>query len=486
MDTVVGGGAIASACIAIFAIATKTTRFRVRVVSMLALGFLVNFFARGNIPGLFETLEQQLDLSISQLGALPMASELAGALTLPLWGLLSDKYLSRLPLIFAASFVLGGIATGTSGLAVSFATMLISRAATGVFIISLYTLASTFLVHLFEPDKRGRLFGALALFTAVGSFAGTICGSLVGDQPMLWRYLFFTVGAVFSVYAGAALFSMRDFTPRVYESADSHIKFWGSIIRKPTFVVLSTTSALNNLPFLALSFLLLWFRYVGFSEAESNEIFAFAAVGVCAGGVAGGIVSDRVFRLTGKPVSRVAVSQASIVVTLGFAMLLMFGVEREGDSFWAFCASIFFLAFFVIWAYPSCDLVLIADIVPRDKMSSGIALQQFLQGIGASFGSLLVGFVAQSAFGYVARTEPIEQMPAALREANLAALTHALATILAGTWGLQLALYTIVYFTYAKDRAVSEEEKRNSPPEEPVAGFLAVPSTSSSMEEEQL
>ena len=323
MDVVAGAGLIASGGVILFTAGSNAARFRVRIVGMLALGFFVNFFARGNIPGLFERLEQQLDLSISQLGALPMAAELAGALSLPLWGLLSDKYLSRLPLIFAASFVLSGIATGSSGLAVDFVSMLVTRAIAGVFILSLYTLASTFLIHLFEADKRGRLFGALALFTALGSFAGTICGAIVGSHPTLWRYLFGAVGGVMCVYGACSLVSLRDFTPRVYDSGGSHLKFWGSILRKPTFVVLSLTSALNNLPFLALSFLLLWFRYVGFSEAESNEIFAFAAVGVCIGGVIGGAVSDRAFRLSGRPTARVAVSQAAILVTLAFAMGLM-------------------------------------------------------------------------------------------------------------------------------------------------------------------
>lgn len=470
MEVVVGAGVVASAVVAVGSLALRPARFRIRMVAMLALGFLVNFFARGNITGLLETLEQQLDLSISQLGALPCVAELAGALVLPFWGWLSDRQLKRLPTIFALSFVLAGLATGLTGLTWNFATVLIARCLSGMFLLSVYTLASTFLMHLFAPEARGRLFGAMALCTAVGSFAGAICGALVTGQGDLWRWLFASVGVVLAVFGAAFVGATRDFTPRVFESGGTHLAFWGTALRKPTFVILSITSALNNLPLLALSFLLLWFRYVGFSEAQSNGIFAFAAVGLCCGSVVGGIVSDRAFRVTGKATARIAVSQVSILLTLTVTLCLLFFVPRDPSSFWWFCACIFALGFFVIWSYTGCDLVLIADIIPRDKMAGGIALAQLIQGTLASFGSLLVGFVAQRAFGYVARTEPIDQMPAELRASNTTALTLALVLVLCSTWAAVFVLYSPVYFTYGPDRARADSEKTTA--DEPVRQFL--------------
>ncbi len=468
MEVVVGAGVVASAVVTVGALALRGARFRIRMVAMLALGFLVNFFARGNITGLLETLEQQLDLSISELGALPCVAELAGALMLPFWGWLSDRQLKRLPAIFALSFVFAGLCTGLTGLTWNFVTVLIARCLSGVFLLSVYTLASTFLMHLFAPEARGRLFGAMALCTAVGSFAGAICGALAADW---WRWLFGSVGVVLAVYGAAFVATTRDFTPRVYQSGGTHLAFWGTAVRKPTFVVLSVTSALSNLPLLALSFLLLWFRYVGFSEAQSNSIFAFAAVGLCIGSVVGGVVSDRAYRVTKKPTARIAVSQVAILLTLTVTLCLLFFVPRDASSFWWFCACIFALGFFVIWSYTGCDLVLIADIIPRDKLAGGIALSQLIQGSIASFGSLFVGFVAQSAFGYVARTEPIDQMPEALRQANLSALTRALALVLCSTWGVLVVLYCVVYFTYWRDRAYAESERTTA--DEPVDQFLA-------------
>jgi MFS transporter, Spinster family, sphingosine-1-phosphate transporter len=120
---------------------------------------LLNYLDRF-IPGaVLPSISRDLHLSDTQAGSLQMAFILTFALVSPVFGWLGDRR-ARFELAAIGVIVWSGATVG-SGLAVSFATLALARALTGVGEASYTVVTPSLLSDFYPADRRGR---ALAFF----------------------------------------------------------------------------------------------------------------------------------------------------------------------------------------------------------------------------------------------------------------------------------------------------------------------------------
>ncbi len=145
-------------------------------------------------------------LSDAQGGLLQSIFIITYALVSPLAGWLGDRR-RRLPLA-AVGVLVWSAATVASGLAPTYALLLVARALIGVGEASYAVVTPSLLSDLYPPDRRGR---ALAVFYAAipaGTALGYVLGGTVGET-VGWRAAFFIAG-VPGALLGLSLLLLRE------------------------------------------------------------------------------------------------------------------------------------------------------------------------------------------------------------------------------------------------------------------------------------
>lgn len=143
---------------------------RRRVIILLGGVLALSFADTATVGAVATQLERDLGISHTQLGLLPAASALIGALaTLPA-GVLVDR-VPRVRLL-AISVVLWSLASVASALSVSYTMLLVTRIGLG-FVVAVATPAIASLTgDLFPPEERARVYGFI--------LSGELCGAGVG------------------------------------------------------------------------------------------------------------------------------------------------------------------------------------------------------------------------------------------------------------------------------------------------------------------
>ncbi len=133
---------------------------------MLALSFADT----ATVGAVATQLERDLGISHTQLGLLPAASALIGALaTLPA-GVLVDR-VPRVRLL-AISVVLRSLASVASALSVSYTMLLVTRIGLGFVAAAATPAIASLTGDLFPPEERARVYGFI--------LSGELCGAGVG------------------------------------------------------------------------------------------------------------------------------------------------------------------------------------------------------------------------------------------------------------------------------------------------------------------
>jgi MFS transporter, Spinster family, sphingosine-1-phosphate transporter len=178
---------------------------RASLAVLTGLNFL-NYLDRFIPAAVLPAIVADLHLSGTQAGSMQLVFILAFAVISPLFGWLGDRR-ARFSLAAAGVFV-WSVATVGSGLATTFALLIVARALTGVGEAS-YTVVTPSLISDFYPgDRRGR---AMALFYAaipIGSAFGFVLGGAI-NAHWGWRAAFFVAGVPGAALA-ALLLMFRD------------------------------------------------------------------------------------------------------------------------------------------------------------------------------------------------------------------------------------------------------------------------------------
>ena len=152
------------------------------------LNYLDRYVGAATLPLILASLS----LSDAAGGLLQSAFILTYAIVCPFIGWAGDRG-PRMRLAAAGVF-LWSVATVASGLAPTYAMLLLARAVVGVGEASYAVVTPSLLSDCYPPERRARVLGIFYAAIPVGSALGYVVGGLVGEH-FGWRAAFFVAGA---------------------------------------------------------------------------------------------------------------------------------------------------------------------------------------------------------------------------------------------------------------------------------------------------
>ena len=165
----------------------------------------------------------------------------------PLFGWLADRY-SRW-LLAGISVALWSLASGWSGLALSFAILLCTRVFVGIGEAGYGPAAPTIISDLYPLERRGRMLAIFYLAMPVGGALGYAFGGKIADL-LGWRWAFYLVVVPGLVLAALCFFmrdprasSARDFTLRQHAKLADYL----ALVRTPSYLI--NTAAMTAMTF---------------------------------------------------------------------------------------------------------------------------------------------------------------------------------------------------------------------------------------------
>ncbi len=221
----------------------KTNTYRYIVTAIFFIFMLLHQSDKLLIGPLTDKIQQEWNLSLTQVGAFSTGALIVGAICYPLWGYLYDRF-SRAKLLAIASAI-WGTSTMLNAWAPNYNAFLVTRASTGIDDSSypgLYSLIADY----FGPNMRGKIYGILQLTQPIGYLIGMILALVLGGV-IGWRSVFYITGSLGLLLAVVIFFGVKD-VPRGQSEAEladldqiGIYKFdWklvGDLFKKPTLIM---------------------------------------------------------------------------------------------------------------------------------------------------------------------------------------------------------------------------------------------------------
>lgn len=175
-------------------------------LGVLTLINFLNYLDRFIVAGILPLLLVEFGRTKAEGGLLTTVFIVVYMLAAPLAGIVGDRIPRRF--LVAASVFLWSLATLASGLAGSFAALLVARAVVGIGEAGYGTVAPAMISDLYPARMRTRMLSYFYVAIPVGSAAGFALGGWLG-QNFGWQTAFFAGGAPGLVVAVLTLF-MRE------------------------------------------------------------------------------------------------------------------------------------------------------------------------------------------------------------------------------------------------------------------------------------
>ncbi len=164
----------------------------------------------------------------SKLGLLTTAFLVTYMLAAPVFGRLGDRF-SRWWLV-AVGVVVWSLASGGSGLATSFAMLLITRCVVGIGEAAYGPVAPTMIADMYPVASRGKMMAVFYLAIPIGSALGFVVGGMVANTAWGWPGAFQIVVVPGLILGGLCLFMREPKRPAVPAAEKSHS--WPALIRE--------------------------------------------------------------------------------------------------------------------------------------------------------------------------------------------------------------------------------------------------------------
>ena len=164
-----------------------------RLVLLVTAAVFINFIDRGNLATGATLIQDELQLSASQLGFLLSAFYYGYVACMPAAGWLAERYGAHR--VLAVGLIIWSIATLATGFTYSFAAMLVLRILLGVGESVSFPCASKVLASSVEIQHLGVANGILGFGYLVGPAVGTLLGGLLMAE-FGWRPVFILFGAL--------------------------------------------------------------------------------------------------------------------------------------------------------------------------------------------------------------------------------------------------------------------------------------------------
>ncbi len=335
------------------------------------------------------------ETAMAKTGALATAFLVSYMVLAPVFGWLADRF-SRWMLI-GFGVAVWSLASGWSGLAGSFAALIITRVFVGVGEAAYGPAAPTIISDLYPVEKRGRMLSYFYLAIPVGSALGYAFGGGIG-QHFGWRMPFYLVTLPGLILAGMCI-PMRD--PRGVRARSANAKRPVrladalALFRIKSYVL--NTAAMTAMTF-AIGGISFWLpRYLykdraadfGGAPSLGSINLTFGAITVAAGLIAtllGGWTGDRVRRR--HPSAYFLVS--GIAIFLSFPCIIAI-LRTPFPAAWVFV----FLAVFFLFFNTGPANAALANVTPPANRATAFALNiLIIHALGDAISPPLIGWIA--------------------------------------------------------------------------------------------
>lgn len=423
------------------------------------------------IGATMKSLEESLGLTPFTLGMMAFAQASTMAVAAPLWGWMDDTgAVSRRRLMAGATFGWGLMMILTS-VSVHPAMLVVARLLNGVFVASLIPLTQTFVCDHVAPERRGKFFGYLGGVTALGSTVTSSITIYVASASFRgivgWRIVSFAVG-ILSIFM---CFFIRAFMEDGREArgrSNGLVEMFGEVCanlrrhwRVPTFRIIIGQGCFGSIPWRALEFESMFLLYVGFTPSQvSAYVLAVAPIKIL-GVTIGGYVGDWAASISpwhGRPWTAMLSVAAGIPCTVVVLRVLPDQVGPELGWYIVMCYIFHATA---SWCLAGVNRPILNDIVDPKCRASIVAWDHAIEGlVSAICGMPLLGYIADSAFGYIPTKLAVTDMPATMRIHNLQALRMAMLVMQVTPWAICFCFFSGLHWTYKADmQKISKTER---------------------------
>jgi MFS family permease len=420
-----------------------------RVLALLFLANLLNFFDR-TIPAiLVEPIRVEWGLNDLQLGIITAAFTVIYAVAgLPL-GRLADRGSRRK--VMGWGIAVWSAFTAANAWAWSFGSFLVARMGVGIGEASCAPAASSLIGDLFPAEKRSRALGIFMLGLPLGLMAAffTVGPMLVafGD----WRAPFLVAAAPGFVLAGTMFFirEPRRGASEKVRGADVEVKDpVKTVLRSRTILwIILSGITVNFAAYAGNGFLVPMIqRYFGLALPAAAVTTGFI-VGVTGlvGLTAGGWVADLVYRRSER--GRLVFGAGSLVVA-AIATFAALGSERQSVTLFA---ALFGLGWLAQYSYYTTVYPAIQDVVEPRLRATAVAL--YFAGmylLGGAFGPVVVGGLSDALAKAAMTTAGATEMTDAFRAVGLHDAMYL----------IPVALILTAVFVFFASRTFAEDSRR--------------------------
>jgi len=414
------------------------------------------------LPAVFRNLEETFGVGPKALGFVSLAQALAQALSSPFWGYLSDACSRRVILSFGCFFL--GLVTYVVGASEAWWLVVAGRAVTGTGLALIAPLSQSLLADLFRPRMRGRAFGWFIFIANCGAFLGGLFATGISHDIILgiegWRFAFYTV-ATLSLLAGALVWflaiepkrgGMDPYHEKISSLPDrSVVSIISSLFRVRTFCLITLGMLMDLLQWRGLTFLTLWFQYMGLSDWAAAGVSSMKPLSQACGALLGGWLGDK-FSKKWPNTGRLGCAMLSMTLALPGMFFVFKFIPQDSQHIWWFATALFSVGTLGSWATPGCCRPIFSEIVSSKERGITFSIMLAVEGSIASLGAPLVGMLAEDIFGFKSHVGSLDSLTAQERQSNLQALGNAILLVFVVFWFVGFAVYSIILFTYPEDR----------------------------------
>ncbi|HZS57374.1 MAG TPA: MFS transporter [Bryobacteraceae bacterium] len=194
-------------------------------LALLVISVCINYADRGNLGVAAKSIQTELHFSPQQLGVLLAAFSLTYALTQLLAGPAIDRW--NVNWLYAAGFLIWSGATGLTGFASSFSTILCLRLVLGAGESVAYPAYSKIIAAVFPERLRGTANALIDVGSKVGPALGVMLGVKLLNQ-FTWRGMFIVI----AIASGLWLIPWCSIVPRLTVAEERRLTKWSPTYRQ--------------------------------------------------------------------------------------------------------------------------------------------------------------------------------------------------------------------------------------------------------------
>ena len=351
---------------------------------LLILAWAANFVIRIGFSALLPSIIDELQLSYTRAGLLASAFFYAYVLMQVPSGLLGDRFGRRRVLL--VGLVGGALASGLTGLAVSFVTLFLARALTGAFQGSLFSNDRAIIATVTPPDRIGLGQGVSFSGPGLGLTFGLVIGGLLLEF-LPWRTVMMLFG-LGPIVAALLIARYVPAPPPPLRRMPVGQRLTRLFSNGPLWVLaLVSLCAIAN-QFILATWSPLFFAEVGVADVgRAGTYAALQGIAASLGMVASGWTHDRLVVRGYSSKSVIVAGLARLTVS----MLAMAIVIAQRSIPWL--AVVLFVAAFFCWSIWGAVYALLARLVRAEELGTAFGFSNSISFVGAIVGPTATGWV---------------------------------------------------------------------------------------------